>query len=108
MSSETERAPPVGDHGDRAPGRAEGVVTALPEHARRPPRLPRGAPGAQHESTRLNEEPAMPRSYASAVINASADEVWSYVRDFANLGEWLSSIETCEIEGGGDVRVGSV
>jgi uncharacterized protein YndB with AHSA1/START domain len=50
----------------------------------------------------------MPRSYASAVINASADEVWSYVRDFANLAEWLPSIETCEIEGGGDVRVGSV
>lgn len=41
----------------------------------------------------------MPKSYASTIVNASADTVWSYVRDFANLNEWLPSIETCEIEG---------
>jgi ribosome-associated toxin RatA of RatAB toxin-antitoxin module len=40
----------------------------------------------------------MPKSYASAVINASADTVWSYVRDFANLDEWLPSIETCDVQ----------
>jgi Polyketide cyclase / dehydrase and lipid transport len=51
----------------------------------------------------------MPTSYASTVLNASADTVWSYVRDFANLDEWLPSIETCEIEGGGDATaVGAV
>ena len=41
----------------------------------------------------------MPKSYASTVVNASADTVWSFVRDFANLDEWLASIETCEIQG---------
>jgi carbon monoxide dehydrogenase subunit G len=41
----------------------------------------------------------MPKSYASTIVNASADTVWSYVRDYANLNEWLPSIETCEIEG---------
>jgi hypothetical protein len=42
----------------------------------------------------------MPKPYASTIINAPADTVWSYIRDFANLHEWLPSIETCEIEGG--------
>jgi uncharacterized protein YndB with AHSA1/START domain len=50
----------------------------------------------------------MATSYASAVINASPDEVWSIVRDYGNLAEWAPSIETCEIEGGGDVRVGAI
>jgi hypothetical protein len=51
----------------------------------------------------------MPTSYASTVLNASADTVWSYVRDFANLNEWLPSIQTCEIEGGGEATaVGAV
>jgi hypothetical protein len=40
----------------------------------------------------------LPKSYASTIIDAPADTVWSYVRDFANLHEWLPSIETCEIE----------
>lgn len=44
----------------------------------------------------------MGTSYASAVINASADEVWAIVRDYGNLAEWAPSIESCEIEGGGD------
>ena len=42
----------------------------------------------------------MPKSYASTIVNAPAATVWAYVRDFANLHEWLASIETCEIEGG--------
>jgi hypothetical protein len=54
----------------------------------------------------------MPNPYASAVINATADEVWSYVRDFGNIAEWLPSIETCEIEeqgdGSGGAGVGAV
>jgi hypothetical protein len=41
----------------------------------------------------------MPKSYASTVVNASADTVWSSIRDFAKLDEWLPPIETCEIEG---------
>lgn len=51
----------------------------------------------------------MPRSYASAVINASADEVWAYLRDGGNLAEWRPGIATCAIEDGGPAdRVGSV
>jgi polyketide cyclase/dehydrase/lipid transport protein len=51
----------------------------------------------------------MGTSYASAVINASADEVWAIVRDFGELAEWAPSIESCEIEGGGDgTLVGAV
>lgn len=42
----------------------------------------------------------MPKSYASTVINAPADKVWVYLRDFSNLDEWLPSIESCEIEDG--------
>ncbi|HEX2316984.1 MAG TPA: SRPBCC family protein [Thermomonospora sp.] len=51
----------------------------------------------------------MPRSYASAVINASAEEVWRYLRDFGNLAEWRVGIATCAIEDGGPPdRVGCV
>ncbi len=51
----------------------------------------------------------MPKSYASTIINAPADNVWSYVRDFANLHEWLPPIETCEIEGdAGPDQVGTI
>ncbi|MFC6885606.1 MULTISPECIES: SRPBCC family protein [Actinomadura] len=51
----------------------------------------------------------MPRSYASAVLNASAEEVWSYVRDFGNLAEWMPGVETGLIEDGGPSdRVGCV
>lgn len=42
----------------------------------------------------------MPRPYASAVIDAPVDQVWSFVRDFGNLDEWLPAVATCEIEGG--------
>jgi hypothetical protein len=41
----------------------------------------------------------MPKPYASAVINAQADTVWAYLRDFSNLDEWQPVIESCEIEG---------
>lgn len=51
----------------------------------------------------------MPQSYASAVINASAEEVWAYVRDPGNLTQWRPGIETCAIEDGGPPnRVGAV
>jgi hypothetical protein len=70
-------------------------------------RVARSLSEAQHGSTRTKEEPAMPRSYASAVLNASADEVWSYLRDFGNIAEWLPGIETCDIEEGGDGPGGS-
>lgn len=42
----------------------------------------------------------MPTPYASATINAPADEVWSFVRDFNNLNEWLPVVEASEIEQG--------
>lgn len=41
----------------------------------------------------------MPKSYASTVINASADEVWHVVRDFDGLPKWHPGISTSEIEG---------
>ncbi|WP_433323626.1 SRPBCC family protein [Spirillospora sp. CA-294931] len=51
----------------------------------------------------------MPRPYASAVLNASADEVWSYLRDFSNLAAWMPGVETGIIEDGGPAdRVGCV
>ncbi|MEW2359417.1 SRPBCC family protein [Spirillospora sp. NPDC029432] len=51
----------------------------------------------------------MPRSYASAVLNAPADDVWSYLRDFGNLADWMPGVETGVIEDGGPAdRVGCV
>ncbi|MFF5262257.1 SRPBCC family protein [Actinomadura viridis] len=51
----------------------------------------------------------MPRSYASAVLDAPADDVWSYLRDFGNLAEWMPGVETGVIEDGGPSdRVGCV
>ncbi|REF00170.1 SRPBCC family protein [Thermomonospora umbrina] len=51
----------------------------------------------------------MPRSYASVVINASAEEVWTFLRDFGNLADWRVGIATCAIEDGGPPdRVGCV
>ncbi|MBW8487645.1 SRPBCC family protein [Actinomadura parmotrematis] len=50
-----------------------------------------------------------PRPYASAVLNASADEVWAYLRDFGNLAEWTPGGRTAVIEDGGPAdRVGCV
>lgn len=42
----------------------------------------------------------MPKPYASAVVNASVDEVWAFVRDFDNLDKWLPAVESSQIEGG--------
>jgi hypothetical protein len=51
----------------------------------------------------------MPRSYASAVFASSADEVWSYLRDFGNLADWMPGVQTGVIEDGGPGdRVGCV
>jgi hypothetical protein len=52
----------------------------------------------------------MAYAYASTVIDAPADKVWSVVRDFNGLGTWNAKfIPTCEIEEGkaGD-QVGAV
>ena len=43
----------------------------------------------------------MARSYASTIINASADEVWARIRDFNGLPNWAGpAIEKSELEGG--------
>ncbi|MDP9869991.1 MULTISPECIES: SRPBCC family protein [Streptosporangium] len=47
-------------------------------------------------------------AYASTVVNASADEVWAYLRDFGNLAEWLPGVALCEIEEGDGSRPGAV
>ncbi|MEU4833579.1 SRPBCC family protein [Streptosporangium sp. NPDC023615] len=47
-------------------------------------------------------------AYASTVVDAPADEVWGYLRDFGNLAEWLPGIDLCVIEEGGDSRPGTV
>lgn len=43
----------------------------------------------------------MPRSYASAVIDADAQRIWSLVRDFNGLADWIPAVDSSEIEGGG-------
>ena len=42
----------------------------------------------------------MAKVYRSAVIDAPADAVWTYVRDFNALPKWHPAIATSEIEGG--------
>ncbi|WP_243793496.1 SRPBCC family protein [Saccharopolyspora gloriosae] len=42
----------------------------------------------------------MTRSYASAVVPATADQVWALVRDFNGLPQWHPAIKTSEIEAG--------
>ena len=42
----------------------------------------------------------MARAYASTVVPASADEVWSVLRDFNSLPVWLPVAGTSEIEDG--------
>lgn len=42
----------------------------------------------------------MPTSYASAVVDADSERVWSLVRDFGGLDRWIPAVETCEIEAG--------
>ncbi|MGI8307461.1 SRPBCC family protein [Saccharopolyspora hattusasensis] len=43
----------------------------------------------------------MAKSYTSAVIEVSAEQVWQAVRDFNGLPTWHPAIERSEIEGGG-------
>jgi hypothetical protein len=51
----------------------------------------------------------MPRPYASGVVPASADAVWSLVRDFNGLPEWLPAVTASELtEGGSGAEVGAV
>ncbi|GAA3446781.1 SRPBCC family protein [Planomonospora venezuelensis] len=47
-------------------------------------------------------------AYASTVVDASADEVWNYLRDFGNVAEWLPGITGCEIEEGTASQPGAV
>jgi hypothetical protein len=42
----------------------------------------------------------MPRVYVSSVIDASADRVWSHVRDFNGLPRWMPVVADSRIEGG--------
>ena len=43
----------------------------------------------------------MAKSYASTVINASAEDVWARIRDFNGLATWHSGlVATSEIEDG--------
>jgi len=42
----------------------------------------------------------MPRVYISSVIDASADRVWSIVRDFNGLPRWMPAVADSRIEGG--------
>jgi hypothetical protein len=42
----------------------------------------------------------MPRVYISSVIDASADRVWSIVRDFNGLPRWMPVVSDSRIEGG--------
>lgn len=52
----------------------------------------------------------MPKAYTSTVVNAPADEVWAYLRDFNDLPKWSGGIVvSSEIEGGlGGDQVGAV
>ncbi|GAB3402028.1 SRPBCC family protein [Flindersiella endophytica] len=51
----------------------------------------------------------MARAYASAVVPADIDTVWSFVRDFDNLPEWHPTIQASEIlEGKASDTVGCV
>lgn len=40
----------------------------------------------------------MPTSYASAVIDADVERVWSLVRDFNGLAAWIPAVDASEIE----------
>jgi ribosome-associated toxin RatA of RatAB toxin-antitoxin module len=50
----------------------------------------------------------MPRAYASGVVPASAEEVWSYIRDFNSLSEWHPAIAASELTSGSGAEVGAV
>jgi hypothetical protein len=50
----------------------------------------------------------MPRPYASAVIPASADEVWAVVRLFDGLPTWHPGIAASSLDSGVEGQVGAV
>lgn len=50
----------------------------------------------------------MPRPYASAVIPASADEVWAVVRRFNGLADWIPTIESSTLDKGAEGQIGAV
>jgi hypothetical protein len=51
----------------------------------------------------------MPRPYASAVVPASADAVWSLIRDFNGMPGWHPAITGSELsEGGSGAEIGAV
>ncbi|MFC5997092.1 SRPBCC family protein [Pseudonocardia hispaniensis] len=50
----------------------------------------------------------MPRPYASAVIPASADQVWELVRDFDGLPGWHPAIASSELTSGAAAEVGAI
>lgn len=50
----------------------------------------------------------MRRVYASTVISADAGDVWTYLRGFGNLHEWLPGVSECAIEDGAPLAPGAV
>jgi polyketide cyclase/dehydrase/lipid transport protein len=50
----------------------------------------------------------MPRPYASGVVPASADAVWSHIRDFNGLPDWHPAIVASELTSGSGGEVGAV
>ncbi|WP_103381455.1 SRPBCC family protein [Pseudonocardia dioxanivorans] len=51
----------------------------------------------------------MPRPYASGVVPASADEVWSLIRDFNGIADWHPGIQSSELTAGSSgAEVGAV
>jgi hypothetical protein len=53
----------------------------------------------RHDGNREGGD-AVPRAYASSVINASAAEVWAVIRDFNALPKWHPGIAESAIENG--------
>jgi hypothetical protein len=50
----------------------------------------------------------MPRAYASGVVPASADAVWSLIRHFNSLPQWHPAITASELTTGSGAEVGAV
>lgn len=50
----------------------------------------------------------MPRPYSSGVVPASADAVWSHIRDFNGLPDWHPAITASELSNGSGGEVGAV
>ncbi|MEV4256249.1 SRPBCC family protein [Spirillospora sp. NPDC049652] len=50
----------------------------------------------------------MPKAYASAVIDAPVDEVWTLVRAFGGIAAWHPALDTCVLREGDDRTVGAV